>query len=192
MLEIPEWKVSAKTDHFFRGLRHFLLWASLAISAVIALPLLGLKGVNDSLFLVYCQVCPARIVYPTLGGVAPCLADTTNATTIFLTVLSLAFLVFFLAGFFVPRLWCRVCAIGAMVSYFNRGGAAWIKKDAPKCTFCGTCRRCCPMDVATVYRERDRADVTDTTCVYCLRCVEECPEADCLQARLLGKTVARS
>jgi len=192
VLRIPGWEVGRKTDVFFRGMSHILLWATLLISALIALPLLGLKGVNDSLFLVYCQVCPARIIYPTLGGVTPCLADTTNATTIFLTVLSLALLLFFMAGFFVPRLWCRVCAIGAMVSYFNRGGAAWIKKDVGKCTSCGTCRRCCPMDVETVYRQRELANVTDSACVYCLRCVEECPEKGCLEAKLLGKTVARS
>jgi len=192
VLRIPGWEVGRKTDVFFRGMSQFLLWATLLISALIALPLFGLKGVNDSLFLPYCQVCPARIIYPTLGGVTPCLADTTDATTIFLTVLSLAFLLFFMAGFFVPRLWCRVCAIGAMVSYFNRGGAASLKKDASKCTFCGTCRRCCPMDIDLGYRERERLDVTDPACIYCLRCVEECPEKDCLEAKLLGITVAKS
>ena len=192
LVRIPGWEVGSKTDVFFRGMSQFLLWASLVISAVIALPLLGLKGVNDSLFLVYCQVCPARIIYPTLGGVTPCLADTTNATTIFLTIISLAFLLFFMAGFFVPRLWCRVCAIGAMLSYFNKGGAAWLHKDASKCTSCGTCQRCCPMDIETVYKERSRSSVTDSACVYCLRCVEECPEKDCLKAKLLGKTIAKS
>jgi ferredoxin len=191
-LGIPGWQVGPRTDTFFRGLRHFLLWGSLAISLLIALPALGLKGVNDSLFLVYCQVCPARIVYPVLGGISPCLYDVTDAMTIFLTVLSGGFLLFFLAGFFVPRLWCRVCAIGALVSYFNRGGAAWIKKDAGKCTSCGTCRRCCPMDIEMVYRERKRADVTDAACLYCLRCIEECPEKQCLEAKLLGRTVAKS
>ncbi len=192
VLRVPGWEVGNKTDVFFRGMSQFLLWTSLVISAVIALPLLGLKGVNDSLFLVYCQVCPARIVYPALGGVAPCLADTTNATTIFLSLLSLAFLLFLLAGFFVPRLWCRVCAIGAMVSFFNRGGGAWLQKDASKCTACGTCHRCCPMDIETVYKERTRLSVTENACIYCLRCVEVCPEEDCLRARLLGKTVAKS
>ncbi len=192
VLRIPGWEVGAKVDTFFRGMRHFLLWATLAISVLIALPLFGLKGVNDSLFLVYCQVCPARIIYPSLGGTAPCLVDTTNPVTIFLTVISIAFLIMFLLGFFVPRLWCRVCAIGAMVSYFNRGGAAWLKKDAGKCTSCGTCRRCCPMDIEMVYLERERENVTDPACVYCLRCVEECPEKKCLEAKLLGKTVAMS
>ena len=191
-LRIPGWQVGPRTDTFFRGLRHFLLWGSLAVSFLIAMPVFGLKGVNDSLFLVYCQVCPARIIYPVLGGISPCLYDVTNSMTIFLTTLSGGFLLFFLAGFFVPRLWCRVCAIGALVSYFNRGGAAWIKKDAGKCTFCGTCRRCCPMDIEMVYRERERPDVTDPACVYCLRCVEECPEKQCLEAKLLGRTVAES
>jgi polyferredoxin len=191
-LGIPGCHVPASMDTFFRGLRHVLLWGTLAISIGIALPAFGLRGVNDSLFLIYCQLCPARLIYPLLGGVQPCYYDFTNRVTIFLTFVGLGMLVFFLAGFFVPRLWCRVCAIGALVSYFNRGGAARIEKDAAKCTFCGTCRRCCPMDIEMVYRERERPDVTDGACVYCLRCVEECPEPECLKAKLLGGTIAES
>ena len=79
-----------------------------------------------------------------------------------------------------------------MLSYFNKGGAAWLQKDAFKCTSCGTCQRCCPMDIETVYKEQARSSVTDSACVYCLRCVEECPEKDCLKANLLGKTIAKS
>jgi Pyruvate/2-oxoacid:ferredoxin oxidoreductase delta subunit len=189
---VPDWHVPGWADSFLRGTRHFLLWATLGISIVIALPVLGLRGVNDSLFLPYCQICPARLVYPTLAGVQPCLYDFTDRITIFFTILGWIALAFFLAGFFVPRLWCRVCAIGALLSYFNRGGAARLVKDASKCTFCGTCRRCCPMDIEMVYRERERPEVTDTACVLCLRCVEECPEPGCLSAKLGKLTVSES
>ena len=48
------------------------------------------------------------------------------------------------------------------------------------------------MDIDLGYRERERLDVTDPACIYCLRCVEECPEKDCLEAKLLGITVAKS
>lgn len=189
---IQDWRVPQWADTFLGGLRHFLLWAALGISILIALPVLGLKGVNDSLFLPYCQICPARIIYPALAGVQPCLYDFTDRITIFFTFLSWIALLFFLAGFFVPRLWCRVCAIGALLSYFNRGGAARLLKDASKCTYCGTCQRCCPMDIEMVYRERTRPEVTDTDCVLCLRCVEECPEPGCLTAKLSKWTVSES
>jgi len=172
--------------------RHFLLFATLAISALIAFPLLGRTGANDSLFLIYCQLCPGRLVYPPLGGVNPCWYDTTNATTILLTGVGwFTFGAFFL-GFAIPRFWCRVCAVGALGSYFSRGALLTIEKNSRKCTSCGACRRCCPVDIERVFREKEKLVVTDPECIGCLTCVEVCPEKGCLKARLLGKQLVTS
>jgi ferredoxin-type protein NapH len=177
---------------FLFNTRHFLLFATLAISTLIAFPILGRTGANDSLFLIYCQLCPSRLLYPPLGGVNPCWYDTTNAVTIFLTGLGwFTFGAFFL-GFAIPRFWCRVCAIGAMNSYFSRGALLTLEKSHRKCTSCGACRRCCPLDVERVYRENERRLVTDAECVGCLTCVEVCPEKGCLEVRLLGKKLVGS
>ncbi len=192
LFRVNPWAVSNPLNIFFNRTRHFLLILTLAVSAIITLPILGFGGVNDALFLIYCQICPARILYPPLGGVNPCWYDSTSALTLFMSVLGWGFLVFFAFGFVVPRLWCRICAMGAFVSYFNRGSLLSLRKRSRKCTFCGTCQRCCPVDIESVYKEREKLDVTDPKCLLCLRCVQECPEKDCLEVNFSGKTVVKS
>ena len=66
------------------------------------------------------------------------------------------------------------------------------KARAHKCTYCGTCQRCCPVDIESVYKERSKLTVTDPKCLLCLRCVQECPEEGCLEANFGGKTIVRS
>ena len=186
------WHLAQGWDRFFRVLRHVLLWLSLAISALITLPLFGRTGVNDALFLIYCQLCPSRLVYPPLGGVNPCWTDFTNGITTTLTFLGWFCLGVFALGFMVPRLWCRFCAVGALLSYFNRGGLVTLEKQAGKCTSCGTCRRVCPVEVQRVYRDRTNPIVTDTQCTLCGRCVESCPEEGCLSMCLAGRSIVES
>jgi NAD-dependent dihydropyrimidine dehydrogenase PreA subunit len=189
---LSSWTVSPAWGRFFDRTRHFLLFFTFIVSALIAIPALGFGGVNDALFLVYCQICPARILYPPLGGVSPCWYDNSSALTMFMSVVGWGFLAFFFVGFFVPRLWCRICAVGAMVSYFNRGSLLSLRKQPRKCTYCGTCQRCCPVDIESVYKEREKLTVTDPKCLLCLRCVQECPEEGCLEANFGGKAVVKS
>jgi ferredoxin-type protein NapH len=185
-------RVGTQWGDVFAKLRQFLLFGSLGISALIMFPLFGSQGVNDALFLVYCQLCPSRILYPPLGGVMPCWYDASSGIAIFLTVLGWLCILVFLASLFIPRLWCRICAVGALLTYFNRGGLPAIRKNHRKCTSCGTCERCCPVEIPRVYEERLNPDVTDGQCILCLRCVEGCPESGCLHARIGPATVLRS
>lgn len=191
-LGISPWRLTPRWNRLLGDMAHVLLWLSIAIAALIALPAAGRSGVNDSLFLFYCQICPGRIVYPLLGGVNPCWTDWSTSITAFMTVMGWLFLGLFLLSFKVPRLWCRTCAVGALLSYFNRGSATTLKKTPQRCTYCGTCRRVCPTDVARVYESREGGVVTDPACTLCLRCVEACPEAGCLHADIAGITVIRS
>jgi ferredoxin-type protein NapH len=186
------WHLSAAWRSFLNKTRHFLLWFSLVVSAVIAIPALGGTGVNDALFLFYCQLCPSRLVYPPLGGVNPCWYDFSTGLTMFLSFIGWIMLGVFALCFVVPRLWCRICAVGALLSYFNRGGLTTLEKKAGKCTSCGTCRRVCPVDVQRVYRERRNPVVTDPQCTLCARCVEACPEDGCLSLRFAGKRLVES
>jgi polyferredoxin len=191
-LKIGPWRLSADWTKLCARLRHVLLWLSLGIAGLIVFPFVGGTGVNDSLFLFYCQLCPARLVYPPLGGVNPCWHDFTNAITIFLTFVGWLTLGVFALSFMVPRLWCRVCAVGALLSYFNRGGMMTLEKNLRKCNSCGTCRRVCPLQIERVYRERENPIVTDTQCTLCGRCVETCPQPQCLSLRFAGKPVVQS
>ena len=191
-LRLGPWRLSAEWNGLFGKLRQVLLWLSLAIAALIALPALGGTGVNDSLFLFYCQLCPSRLVYPPLGGVNPCWYDFSNGITMFLTFLGWLTLGVFGLSFMVPRLWCRLCAVGALLSYFNRGGMMTLEKNLRKCNHCGTCRRVCPVQIERVYRERDNPIATDTQCTLCGRCVEACPQSKCLSLRFAGVSLVQS
>jgi ferredoxin-type protein NapH len=189
---LAAWEVHPTLFPFFYKLRHFFLWLTIGLSAFIAFPVFGSEGINDALFLWYCQICPARIVYPLVGGVKPCYWDGTNSITIFMSLLGFGALAFFLFSFMVPRLWCRVCAVGGFLSYFNRGSLPALEKSAAHCTSCGVCRRVCPVDIEKVYRDLEHVNVTDGECLLCLRCVEACPERDCLAAKLGSTTIAAS
>ncbi len=191
-LRLDPWHLSPGVQRFFGYLRHVLLWLSLAIAAVIAIPWFGRQGVNDDLFLWYCQICPGRIVYPLLGGVNPCWTDWNSAITIFMMFMGWAFLGLFFTSFMAPRLWCRLCAVGALISYLNRGGLLTLEKEASLCTSCGTCRRVCPVEVDRVYRDRTTRVVTDSQCTLCLKCVEACPEPKCLSAKFAGLKLTES
>ena len=74
----------------------------------------------------------------------------------------------------------------------NRSAMLTLQKDGNKCTRCRACLRVCPMDIEEVYVEMERTNITAPECIHCYRCVEECPEKDCLTIEYLGKTISRS
>jgi ferredoxin-type protein NapH len=101
------------------------------------------------------------------------------------------------AAFFFRRSWCRICPLGALLALFNRFRPfRWLSgvrlhKIEEKCTKCGICKRVCPTQMNEVYEEKS-GDVATSQCIYCLRCVEMCPNEDCLQFKFAGKTLCRS
>jgi polyferredoxin len=101
------------------------------------------------------------------------------------------------AAFFFKRSWCQICPLGALIALFNRfppfkriSGVRLNKKEE-KCTKCGICKRVCPTQVKEVY-EKKGGDVATSQCIYCLRCVEMCPNEGCLEFKLVGKSVCKS
>jgi formate hydrogenlyase subunit 6/NADH:ubiquinone oxidoreductase subunit I len=63
-----------------------------------------------------------------------------------------------------------------------------LNKNGEKCTKCGICQRVCPLQVTEVYDKKD-GDIQTTMCTVCLRCVEMCPEKDCLTLKFAGQMV---
>jgi ferredoxin len=155
----------------------------------------------------FCQVCPMKplcvlaevgvgIMQPgqitqTTGGILYTLGQ-------FLTSINLLILVIVtIAAFFVSRSWCRICPLGALTALFNRFPPfKWVSgvrlnKQAQKCNSCGICKRVCPTQVKEVYTQKS-GDVASSQCIWCLRCVEMCPQKDCLQFKFAGKTIVKS
>jgi len=48
------------------------------------------------------------------------------------------------------------------------------------------------MGLTHVREEKQKTVLNDPQCIFCLRCVEQCPRDDCLEVRLFGRTVAKS
>lgn len=125
----------------------------------------------------WCLACPAPLMFIHIP-------DTiTDTATGHLILTPLAFLSIILFGVLLigavamPRFMCRyVCPLGAMGAGFNKVSMLHIKKDVEKCTQCGTCRRNCPMRIERVYNEKKVSRVSDPECVYCMSCVNGCPE----------------
>lgn len=187
----PRRMLSAQWERFLFYTRHLLLWGSLLISLLISLPMFG-TGANDALFLIYCQFCPARLLYPGFGLVNPCWTDKTNSITMALTYVGWACLAIFFISFLIPRFWCRICAIGVFNGYFNRGALVTLEKNCQKCSSCGTCARNCPIDIDDIYVAKQGVVVTAPECQLCLTCLEDCPEKGALELKILGKKIVSS
>ena len=101
------------------------------------------------------------------------------------------------SSFIVRRFWCRFCPTGASVAIVNRFKSfSWapllhIDKDEKKCTKCGICKRVCPLQVTEVY-ERKSGKITTSMCMLCMRCVEMCPNEECLEVKVGRKTIFKS
>jgi ferredoxin-type protein NapH len=155
----------------------------------------------------FCQVCPMKplcILSETSVGLMRTNWITQGTTGQFwqlgyyITSTNLIILgIVTAAAFFFRRSWCRICPLGGLIALFNRFPPfKWISgvrlnKVEEKCTKCGICKRVCPTQVKEVYEQKS-GDVASSQCIYCLRCVEMCPSEDCLQFKLVGKTVCKS
>jgi polyferredoxin len=155
----------------------------------------------------FCAFCPVKplctLLQTSVGLMRPewIFGPTTGTfyeLGYYITSLNLLVLgVVTVAGFFYRRSWCRLCPLGALIAVFNRFPPfKWISgvklhKTEEKCTKCGICKRVCPTQVKEVYEFRG-GDVTTSSCILCLRCVEMCPEKDCLKFKVAGKAVFKS
>ena len=190
LLGRDQWLVSRRVRDGLVKVKYGLLFATLGLSALAAVP--ALAAHKASLFLPFCQVCLGKFASPFLSGATICWTNLRDPITATLSVLGLSVFVLFFAGFSVRRLYCRICPVGGITAPFNRYGLVSLFKRAEKCTGCGACARVCPVDNLTVYQGKPGEAVNACECTLCLRCVESCPEPDCLSFTMMGETVARS
>lgn len=94
--------------------------------------------------------------------------------------------------FFNERAFCKYCPLGTLRGFVNKISFGRIKKKGTACTHCRACLESCPMDIKSIYEEREKPDVTHSDCIYCMKCIEACPEPDALSFSLFGKTILKS
>lgn len=139
------------------------------------------------------EVNGLNLTFPYVGEILLYLRDTGIALLLSYIFVTLVLTV----SFKVRRFWCRFCPTGISLAAANR--FKWFKwapllrldKNGVKCTKCGICERVCPVQVTEVYEKKD-GPIETSMCTLCLRCVEMCPEKDCLSLKLIKRTLCKS
>jgi ferredoxin len=177
-----------------KGLRtssYGIMTLTFSISAFIGIP--NYARFQCYWFLPYCQICPARLICPLFGFIKPNWKDFSTAVSAGFTILAWILLGLFIAAFYWGRrVWCHLCPIGLMNSWFNRGSGVELKKDAIKCNKCGSCADSCPMGLTEMYEADKNIIYNDKHCIMCMRCVDVCPRDSCLSVNFFGKKLFES
>jgi ferredoxin-type protein NapH len=168
----------------------------------------GQSGIGGDLNEPFCLVCPMRplciLIECALGEMkfsyisqiaseSPYWVTGFYVTSINLGVLTVVTIL----GFAYRRFWCRICPLGGLIALFStftpfkQIAMTRLKKNEQKCSRCGICKRVCPTQATDVY-EKKGCDVTESRCILCARCVEECPYEDALSLKFAGKTLMES
>lgn len=190
---IPRIRLSDSIIKFLSNFKYFLVSAIFLVTIAIMIPTVTTNSLQTELSTISCSVCPARIIFPLLGGkTSPAAFSFDSPIYITLSVIGISFLLFYLFGAFSPRAWCKICPSGTLISIFNKGSLLTMEKNVRKCNKCGTCKRVCPMQIKKVYEERNNKNVDSPECIRCFSCIDHCPEADCLKVKFIGKTIFKS
>lgn len=155
---------------------------------VILFPLLmgvGLLGGEWSA--AFCQMCPARIISPTLSGdFSQWAIDFSSKTAMVLTALGMLFAGLFFVGSFVKkRFFCFFCPMSALHYIFSKFSIVQLRKDGSKCTRCGDCYAVCDMQIKDIADNVTDVNILRDDCILCLKCVAACPEEGALHFDIL-------
>ncbi len=176
------------------SIKYILLVLLILIPMAIGNSLFGLPKLNHDFGVPFCMICPGRTVLPLFVGDFSQLAiDLSSKTKMVLTALGMAITGLFFAGSFVKkRFFCLFCPMSAFHYIFSKAALLRLKKDGAKCTRCGNCYRACDVGIRAIADDLDSKNIVKDDCMMCLKCVEACPENDCLKVTFLGASVYES
>jgi len=143
----------------------------------------------------FCKICPGQMVCPVASMAHSSYFVLPGMEWLFgfFKMGVVALTGFFVIGFMTSRrIFCRFCPMGMFGGVFNRGAMLAIKKDPRKCNGCGICNEVCPMDINSIQKEMVKTDVSCFDCVYCARCIDNCPQDKCLSLEFAGKRIIES
>lgn len=73
------------------------------------------------------------------------------------------------------RTWCNFCPMGTISSLIAKVRGRIVHLSvATSCVGCGLCNKACPMNLSPKSCKGNR--VEDTDCIFCQRCVNQCPK----------------
>jgi ferredoxin-type protein NapH len=190
LFRISYFKISRKTHRILKKIKWGWLATIFLTSFVIALPFF--TNIRKDLHNINCLTCPTRYALMWFPKVDPTFFSFQTSFYSIGSIILFIFIGIFILSFFVRRFWCRLCPNGALLSLFNKGCFTTKTKDLQKCTKCGICYQVCPMDNEDVYTIKNRKVVNSKNCVMCFECLNKCPENDCINVNIFGKTILKS
>ena len=194
-LNISNYSLTDKLKQVAVYTKWFLVLSLVVISIGIGVPHFFLRAYQYDLILPFCQICPGKQIYTMLGGRFNQVlrVDTISTLTAVMGYLAIASFIFYVVTTaFIRRLWCRICPISIFLGYLNKISFFTLRKEGKRCTKCGICLRACPVQVKEVYEEKEKERIDPSTCILCYRCVEMCPEKDCLKVDFIKSTIVPS
>jgi polyferredoxin len=187
-LGIPYMDISPRTTMVLNQMAYVLIFLISFISLAVGLSFLGVNHFFSRAQLPFESVAPPRPIAVFLQQVVGLESWETQIPVLSIIIASIIIAL----SFKIRHFWCRICPAGALMSLFNRRALLSIRKEGSKCTKCRVCLRACPMDIEEIYEEKESDNVTHPTCIHCYRCIELCPEDDCLSLTFLNKTIITS
>ncbi|MBC8318227.1 MAG: 4Fe-4S binding protein [Desulfobulbaceae bacterium] len=175
-------------------IKYIFLTLLILIPMAINNSLFGLPKLNHDFAVPFCMICPGRTLLPIFQGDFSQLAiDFSSKTKMILTALGMAITGMFLAGsLYKKRFICLFCPMSAFHYIFAKAALLRINKDGSKCTRCGNCYRVCDVGIHDIADDLDNKNILKDDCMMCFKCVEMCPENDCLEVKFLGLPVYKA
>ena len=130
----------------------------------------------------FCRLCPIKYIMQPLAGSFP--GFNVWGLIIAGVVAGICFM--------KESAFCEICPLGVLMGLLHKVSGARIKKNGSACTHCRACLEVCPMGIESVYQLRNQSDVTHADCIFCMKCIDACPEKDALSISVLGKTILTS
>jgi len=177
-----------------KTIKFILLFLLVIIPLGMSNSLFGLPLFSHDLGAPFCQICPGRVITPLfIGDTSQLVIDFTNTTTLVMSALGILVLaLFFVGSFFKKRFFCFFCPMSALHFLFSSIAFLRLNKKAESCTRCGNCYRVCDVGIEAIADDLEHKYMVKDDCMMCLKCVEACPEDDCLKASFLTLPVFSS
>ncbi len=185
---------SARTFKGLGSIKYILLALLILIPMAIGNSFFGLPKLNHDFGVPFCMICPGRTLLPVFhGDFSQLNIDFSSKTKMVFTALGMTITGLFLVGSFIKkRFFCLFCPMSAFHYIFHKAGFLRLSKDASKCTRCGNCYRACDVGIRAIADDLTHKNIVKDDCMMCLKCIEACPEEDCLQASFLTLPVFES
>jgi len=166
-----------------KTIKFVLLFLLVLIPLGMSNSLFGLPLLSHDLSAPFCQICPGRVVTPLfIGDTSQLFIDFTNPTTMIMSTLGILVLaLFFVGSYFKKRFFCFFCPMSALHSLFSPISLLRLNKKGENCTRCGNCSRVCDVGIQAIAEDIEHKYMVKEDCMMCFKCVEACPENDCLE-----------